>query len=127
MIKVSKYYVKKLVVDRQGEPPKLACEIEKPKEIFEEIKIELMNSINKDRNKYLVKAMMLVYKQYFKHLGPIKLYPYLLVLFSKDHFEECQFLLTQFLYITFTVEDQNISKKNINKFIKLDGLDVLKQ
>ena len=54
------------------------------------------------------------------------MYPYLALLFSQDTFKSCKHLLLQFILVAFAVEDQVLAHKNIKKFIKSSGLNILR-
>jgi hypothetical protein len=64
-----------------------------------------MTTFDPEKNSCLLKALVLLYKKYFKVLGPIKMYPYLAILFTQDAFKSCKLLLLQFILVTFVVED----------------------
>jgi hypothetical protein len=64
-----------------------------------------MTSFDPEKNSCLLKALVLLYKKYFKVLGPIKMYPYLAILFTQDTFTSSKLILLQFILVTFAVED----------------------
>jgi hypothetical protein len=64
-----------------------------------------MTTFDPEKISCLLKALVLLYKKYFKVLGPIKMYPYLVILFTQDTFKSCKLLLLQFILVTFAVED----------------------
>lgn len=51
--------------------------------------------------------------------------PYFLNLFEQEQYDHCRFILLQLMQITMDVEDNRIAEKNIKRFIKHDGMDVL--
>jgi hypothetical protein len=51
--------------------------------------------------------------------------PYFLKLFEMPQYDHCRFILLQLIQITTEVSDDRVAEKNIKRFLKNQGMEVL--
>ena len=120
---VWKYYLKKLIKEEQGNPS-FIVEIEKPKKLWKQIKLEICLENKPERIILMLKVLILLYKNYnsnkrkyrkdFKPIGKFEDYDFFLNLFQKFEGIEIKSYIIQLLYISVShVEQKSENRKQL--------------
>ena len=117
---VWKYYLKKLIKENQG-IPSFSIEIENPKKLWKCIKNEICLEKNSSRIIIMIKALILLYKDYYqikrksrkeiKPFGKFKDYDFFLNLFLLNDNIEVKSYIIQLLYVSITCKEQKIENR----------------
>lgn len=83
-----------------------------------------MSSFDKQEQKIILKTMCVLYNSYYSQLKDLKTIPYLVKLLDQDNYQHCHFILLQLMHVALSINGEYASK-NMKKFIKADGLQVL--
>ena len=118
---VSKYYLAKLVNENKEPTPTLKEEIEYPKKLWNNLIDELKCVSEEWKQILLIKTMILIYKQYYKLIGEIKIYEFLLKYFETTQNKDVKFFVIQFFFVTCTIKESNYNITNIKNFINFGG------
>ena len=68
--------------------------------------------------------MCVLYNNHYKELKDLKTIPYLLKLFEQKQYQHTHFILMELIHVSLSIE-REYAIKNMKKFIKADGLNVL--
>ena len=123
---VWKYYLKKLIKEDQGNPS-FVVEIEKPKKLWKQIKLEICLESKPERVILMLKILILLYKNYnsnkrksrkdFKPIGKFDDYDFFLNLFQKFDCIKVKSYIIQLLYVSVSQAEQKSEnrKQLLNK------------
>jgi len=125
---VWKYYLTKLLQEKnldEKQRPYFTCTISQPITFWNELKIRFMSTFDHEEQRIILKTMCVLYSINFAQLKDLKSMSYWIKLLDLDQYSHCHFIILQLLHIALAVKGE-IGKKNLKRFIKHDGMVILK-
>lgn len=84
-----------------------------------------MSTLDEEEQITILKTMIVLYNKHASTLKELKSLPYWLRLMEQPGLAHCHFVLLQLMHVALSVSDQESRERNLKKFIKVGGLQVV--